>query len=356
MAEAIAPDPDKLNKMVEQFVRDLGAVMHGASIVIGEKLGLYLALNVPEGRTSAELAKATQTSERFVREWLAAQAVSGYVNYDASTQRFSLSPEQAFVLTNEKGPAYFPGAFLLASATYRDEARILDAYRTGKGVGWHERDANLFVGTSKFFRPNYVGNLVGSWLPALEGVVPRLEKGARVADVGCGYGSSTLLMAEAYPRSEFFGYDYHDGSIKAARYYAALDRAVERVHFDVASAQEFSGGPYDLVTLFDCLHDMSDPIGAAKRVKANLKPDGTWMVVEPAAGESLTENMNPVGRVYYSASSNICTPASLFEPNGMGLGAQASTAQLRGVAEKGGFTKFRLAAQTPFNRVFEIRP
>jgi SAM-dependent methyltransferase len=356
MAAATEPNPEKVNLLLNQFVADLGAVMHGATVVIGEKLGLYVALNVPGGRTSAELAKATETSERFVREWLAAQAASGYVTFDAGANKFFLTPEQAFVLTNEKGPAYFPGAFLLASASYRDEARLVDAYRTGKGVGWHQRDENLFVGTSKFFRPNYVGNLVGSWLPALEGVVPKLEKGARVADVGCGYGSSTLLMAAAYPRSEFFGYDYHDGSIKAARYYAALERAVERVHFDVASAQQFSGGPYDLVTTFDCLHDMSDPVGAARQVRANLKPDGTWMVVEPAAGESLAENMNPVGRIYYSASSHICTPASLFEPNGMGLGAQASAAQLRGVAEKGGFTKFRLAAQTPFNRVFEIRP
>jgi SAM-dependent methyltransferase len=356
MTDLPQPNPEKLNQLLDQFVHDLGAVMHGSTIVIGEKLGLYVALNVPGGRTSTELAKATETNERLVREWLAAQVTSGYVTYDAASERYSLTPEQAFVLTNEKGPAYFPGAFILASSNYRDEARIIDAYRSGKGVGWHQRDENLFIGTSKFFRPNYVGNLVGSWLPALEGVVPKLESGARVADVGCGYGSSTLLMAEAYPRSEFFGFDYHAGSIQAARYYAALERAVERVHFDVSSAQEFPGPRYDLVTLFDCLHDMSDPVGAAKRVHANLKPDGTWMVVEPAAGESLKENMNPVGRIYYSASSVICTPASLFEPGGAGLGAQASAAKLKEVAKAGGFTRFRLAAQTPFNRVFEIRP
>ena len=355
MGAETALDPEKLNRFLEQFVRDLGAAMHGSTVVIGEKLGLYVALNVPGGRTSAELAQATETNERFVREWLAAQAASGYAMYDAHSGRYSLSPEQAFALTNEKGPAYFPGAFFVASANYRDEARILDAFRSGRGVGWHERDENLFIGTAKFFRPNYVGNLVGSWLPALEGVVPRLEKGVRVADVGCGYGSSTLLMAAAFPRSEFFGYDYHKGSIEAARYYAALERAEQRVHFDVASAQAFSG-KYDLVTFFDCLHDMSDPVGAARQVHANLTPDGTWMLVEPAAGETISENLNPVGRVYYSASSTICTPASLFEPTGAGLGAQASAAQLKEVARAGGFTRFRLAAQTPFNRVFEIRP
>ncbi|HXQ94753.1 MAG TPA: class I SAM-dependent methyltransferase [Thermoplasmata archaeon] len=356
MQATAEPNPEKINQLVEQFVKDLGAVMHGSTVVIGEKLGLYTGLKVPGGRTSAELAKATETSERFIREWLAAQLASGYVSHDAKTGRFFLSPEQAFVLTDEKGPAYFPGAFILASANYRDEARVLDAFRSGHGVGWHERDANLFVGTSKFFRPNYVGNLIGSWLPALDGIVTKLEKGAKVADVGCGYGSSTLLMAQAFPRSEFFGFDYHKGSVEAARYLAAEERAVERVHFDVATAQAFPGENYDLVTFFDCLHDMSDPVGAAKRVRATLTSDGTWMVVEPAAGESLAENMNPVGRVYYSASSMICTPASLSQAGGAGLGAQASAAQLTEVAKAGGFTRSRIAAKTPFNRVFEFRP
>lgn len=356
MSETAAPDPEKLNALLGQFVQDLGAVMHGSTVVVGEKLGLYVALRHPGGRSSKELAEATGTSERFIREWLAAQVVSGYVNHDPSADKYYLTPEQQFVLTDEKGPAYFPGAFVLASANYRDERRIEDAYRSGRGVGWHERDDNLFIGTSKFFRPNYVGNLLSGWIPALEGVRAKLESGARVADVGCGYGSSTLLMAQAFPRSRFFGFDYHKGSVEAARLYAALERAVERVHFEVASAQEFPGPAYDLVTFFDCLHDMSDPVGAARRVRQNLTPDGTWMVVEPAAGESLAENMNPVGRVYYSASSMICTPASLSQPNGAGLGAQASAHQLRAVSEAGGFTRFRLATQTPFNRVFEIRP
>lgn len=351
-----APDPEKLNRLVERFVQDFGSALHASTVVIGEKLGLYVALNVPGGRTSVELAQATGTSERMIREWLAAQAASGYVSHDATSGKFYLTPEQAFVLTDEKGPAYFPGAFLLVSSNFRDEYRILDAYRSGKGVGWHQRDENLFVGTAKFFRPNYVANLVSAWLPALEGVVPKLEKGAKVADVGCGYGASTLLMAAAYPRSQFFGFDYHAGSIEAARYFTALERAVERVHFEVASAQEFPGSGYDLVAFFDCLHDMSDPVGAAKRVRQTLAPDGTWMLVEPYAGESLTENLTPVGRAFYSASSMICTPASLFDPNGAGLGAQASAAQLKDVVSAGGFTRFRLAAQTPFNRVFEVRP
>lgn len=355
-APFVAPDPDKLNIVLDQFVHDLGAVMHGSTVVLGEKLGLYIALNVKGGMSSEELAKATDTDERFVREWLAAQVASKYVSYDMATSKYFLNPEQAFVLTNEKGPAYFPGAFLVAAANYHDEGRLLDAYRSGHGIGWHERNENLFVGTAKFFRPNYVGNLVSGWLPALEGMVPKLQKGARVADVGCGYGSSTLLMAEAYPNSEFWGFDYHKGSIDAARLYAALDRAVARVHFDVASAQEFPGSNYDLVCFFDCLHDMSDPVGAAKQVRKNINADGTWMIVEPAAGESLSENLNPVGRIYYSASSTICTPASMSDPHGAGLGAQASSAQLKEVVKAGGFTRFRLAAQTPFNRVFEARP
>jgi SAM-dependent methyltransferase len=350
-----APDPDKLNALIGQFIQDLGATMHGSTVVLGEKLGLYVALRHPGGLRSTELAAATGTSERFVREWLAAQVVSKYVSYDATSDRYYLTPEQEFVLADETGPAYFPGAFILASANYRDEGRIVDAYRSGRGIGWHERDENLFVGTSKFFRPNYVGNLVSGWIPALEGVAAKLEAGARVADVGCGYGSSTLIMAQAFPRSEFFGFDYHKGSVEAARLRASVERAVERVHFDTASAQDFPGPAYDLVTFFDCLHDMSDPVGAARQVRKNLLPGGTWMVVEPAAGESLAENMNPVSRVFYSASSMICTPASLSDPNGAGLGAQASSRQLREVAEQGGFTQFRLAANTPFNRVFEIR-
>lgn len=356
MSETRKLDPAKLDQFIGKFVQDLGAAFHGSTVVLGEKLGLYKALNVDGGLTAAELAQRTETHERFVREWLSAQVAAGWVNFEAGTDRFYLTPEQAFALTDEKSPAYFPGAFLIASSTYVDAGRTLDAFRSGKGVGWHERSADLFEGTNKFFRPNYVGNLVSGWLPALDGVVSRLEKGARVADVGCGFGSSTLLMAAAFPRSEFFGYDYHKGSIDAARSQAALERAVERVHFDVARAESFPGRAYDLVTFFDCLHDMSDPVGAARHVHSTLKPDGVWMVVEPFAGDSLVANQTPVGRVFYSASTMICTPASLSEPGGAGLGAQASEAQLRKIAEAGGFTRFRRSSETPFNRVYEIRP
>jgi len=351
-----SPDPEKLNQFVGQFVHDLGAAMHGATIVVGEKLGLYRALNVPGGRTPKQVADLTETSERFVREWLSAQAAAGYVNHDAASGRFWLTPEQAFTLTDEAGTAYFPGAFLVVSAAYKDEPRILEAFRSGKGVGWHQRNEDLFSGTSKFFRPNYLANLVPSWLPALHGMVPRLEKGARVADVGCGFGSSTLLMAAAFPRSEFFGYDYHGHSINSARSAAALERAAERVHFEVATAQDYPGSDYDLVATFDCLHDMSDPVGAARHIRSTLKPDGTWMVVEPFAGEHLDENLTPVGRVFYSASTMICVPASLYDPGGAALGAQASEARLQEVATQGGFTRFRRSSETPFNRVFEIRP
>ncbi|MGA8537797.1 MAG: class I SAM-dependent methyltransferase [Thermoplasmata archaeon] len=356
MTEPPKLDPEKLNQFIGKFVQDLGAAFHGSTVVLGEKLGLYKGLNVPGGRTPSELAQATETHERFVREWLSAQAASGWVSYDSRSGKFFLTPEQSFALTDEQSPAYFPGAYLIASSTYQDANRTVAAFKTGKGVGWHERSENLFEGTNKFFRPNYIANLVAGWLPALEGMVPRMKLGARVADVGCGFGSSTLLMAAAYPRSEFFGYDYHKGSIDAARSQAALDRAVERVHFEVARAQEYPGKEYDLVTFFDCLHDMSDPVGAARHVRSTLKPDGIWMVVEPFAGESLTANQTPVGRLYYSASTMICTPASLSEKGGAGLGAQASEAELRDVAKTGGFTRFRKTSETPFNRVFEIRP
>jgi SAM-dependent methyltransferase len=356
MTDTATPDPEKLNKFVGKFIGDLGAAVHGSTVVLGDRLGLYKALNVPGGLTSQELAERTETKERFVREWLSAQVASEYICFDAASGRFFLSPEQAFTLTNEAGPAFFPGAFYVAASAYKDEPKIVEAFQSGKGIGWHEHHPDLFSGTSKFFRPGYMVNLVPSWLPALEGIVPRLERGARVADVGCGFGHSTLLMAAAFPKSEFFGFDYHAFSIDAARSGAALERAVERVHFEVATAQKFPGKDYDLITFFDCLHDMADPVGAARHVRATLKPDGVWMVVEPFAGDSLSENITPVGRTFYSASTMICTPAALSEDGGAGLGAQASDRQIRAVAEAGGFSRFRRATETPFNRIFEIRP
>lgn len=350
-----AVDPEKLNQFVGKFVADFGSSLHGATIVIGERLGLYRALGHPGGLTSAELAKKTGTHERFVREWLSAQAAAGYVNFSAKDNKFFLSPEQKFALTDETGPVYLPGAFLLVQATYRDEPKIRSAFQTGRGVGWHEHSEELFEGTSKFFRPNYKANLLPSWLPALEGVVGKLEKGAHVADVGCGFGSSTILMAQAFPRSTFVGFDYHPASIHGARALAEEERAVERAKFEVATAQSYPGKDYDLVTFFDCLHDMNDPGGAARHVKETLKPDGTWMVVEPFANAHLAENLNPIGRAFYSASTMLCTPAAV-ENGGAGLGAQASDDQLKAVAKEAGFSRFRRAAETPFNRVFEIRP
>lgn len=356
MTETPQLDMDKLNEFLGRFVHDLGAALHGSTVVVGEKLGLYKGLHVPGGRTSAELAEATGTHERFVREWLAVQVASGWIEHEPSTGKFYLTPEQAFALTDENSPAYFPGAYLVASSTYQDQNRTIQAFRSGQGVGWHERSENLFEGTNKFFRPNYLGNLVPSWLPALDGMAARMEKGARVADVGCGFGSSTLLMAAAFPRSEFFGFDYHRPSIDAARSRAALERAVERVHFDVARAQDYPGKELDMVCFFDCLHDMADPKGAARHVRSTLKDDGIWMVVEPFAGGSLEENRTPVGRVFYGASTMICTPAGLSEAPAAGLGAQASDDALRAIAEAGGFSRFRRSSVTPFNRVFEIRP
>ncbi|MCI4323418.1 MAG: class I SAM-dependent methyltransferase [Thermoplasmata archaeon] len=350
------PDPEKLNAFVGRFVADLGASFHGATIVLGEKLGLYKALAGADGLTSEELARKTATAERFVREWLAAQVASGYVSWEARKQRYYLTPEQEFTLTNENGPAYFPGAFFVAASMYRDEPKILEAFRTGTGVDWPDHDHDLFVGTNKFFRPNYLANLISGWLPALDGVVTRLEEGGRVADVGCGFGSSTRLMAQAYPNSDFVGFDYHAGSIRAAQEIAVREGLSARTRFEVARAQDFPGQDLDLVTFFDCLHDMADPVGAVRHARQSLNDEGTLMVVEPMAGNSLDENINPVGRVFYSASTMICTPASMAQPNGAGLGAQTGDDAFREIGRTAGFTRFRRAAETPFNRVLEFRP
>ncbi len=278
------------------------------------------------------------------------------MEYDAKTKHYSMTPEQTFALTNENGPVFLPGAFYIVSSVYKDQRKIAEAIRTGKGLGWHEHHVDLFQGTKRFFRPGYVANLVSSWLPSLDGVVAKLEKGARVADVGCGLGASTIIMAKAFPKSEFIGYDYHTESIEWARNDAVTEVVSKNTDFEVAQAKGFSGKNFDLVTFFDCLHDMGDPVGAAKHVRQALKPDGTWMVVEPAAGETVEANLNPVGRVFYNASLQICVPSSLAQEVGAGLGAQASDASLAEVFRAGGFTKVRKAITTPFNRVFEVRP
>jgi 2-polyprenyl-3-methyl-5-hydroxy-6-metoxy-1,4-benzoquinol methylase len=348
---------DKLNALLGRFVGDLGATMHAGSIVIGEKLGLYKAMATPNERvTAAELAKKTDTNERYVREWLNANAASGYVEYDADNDSYYLTDEQAFVLTSEDNAAYLPGAFILATSALKAVPKMIDRFKTGEGLGWHEHDSDLFCGTELFFRPGYIANLIGSWLPALDGVEGKLNAGAKVADVGCGLGASTILMAQAFPNSEFVGFDYHDKSIEKARERAKAAGVDGNIKFEVAASKEFPGDGYDLVTFFDCLHDMGDPVGAATHVRKVLKDDGTWMIVEPFANDTVQENLNPVGRVYYSASTIICTPASRSQEVGLGLGAQAGEARLRDVATQGGFSKFRRATETPFNLVLEARP
>jgi SAM-dependent methyltransferase len=350
-------DSTKLDAFIGKAVTDLGATFHAGLVVIGDKLGLYKAMAGAGPMSPAELAARTHTDERYVREWLSAQAASGYVTYDPGTRRFELPPEQAFALANPDGPVFFPGAMQLALATLRAEPRLIERFRTGKGLGWHEHDPELFHGTERFFRPNYVANLVTSWIPALDGVEEKLRQGAVVADVGCGHGASTILMANAYPQSRFIGFDYHQESIQQAREAAERAGVSDRVTFEAASAKDYPGeSKFDLVTFFDCLHDMGDPTGAAAHVLRTLEADGTWMIVEPFADDRLENNLNPVGRVYYSASTMICTPASKSQEVGLALGAQAGEARLRDVVMKGGFTRFRRAAETPFNLVLEARP
>ena len=346
-------DPTKLDAFMGKAVLDMGAAIHAALIVIGDKLGLYKAMAGAGPMTSAELAAKTKTSERYIREWLHANAASGYVLYHADAKTFELPSEQAFAMTTID----LPGAFHIVSACFKDEPKITQAFRTGEGVGWHEHDANLFFGTERFFRPNYEQNLLSSWLPSLDGIPGKLAQGAAVADVGCGHGASTMLMARAFPKSRFAGFDYHSGSIEYARHVAGREGLLDQISFEVASAKSFpSNGGYDLVTFFDCLHDMGDPTGAAKHVLSSLKPDGTWMIVEPFANDTPEENHNPVGRIYYSASTMLCTPASLAQEVGAALGAQAGEDRIRTVVTDAGFTRFRRAAQTPFNLVYEARP
>jgi SAM-dependent methyltransferase len=356
MATAPAPlDMDKLNAFIGQFVGDLGAAVHAGMVVIGDKLGLYKAL-ATGAMTSAELAAKTKTDERYVREWLASQAAGGYITYDEKQNKFSLNAEQAFTLANEDSPAYLPGAFELAVGSLAAVPRIADSFRSGAGMGWHEHDAGVFHGCERFFRPGYAANLVSAWIPALHGVREKLEKGARVADVGCGKGASTILMAKAFPKSQFFGFDYHDKSIEGARDSANRQGLADRITFEVVKAKEYPGQDYDLVTVFDCLHDMGDPVGAARHVLQTLTKDGTWMIVEPFAHDDLKNNLNPVGRVFYSFSTLLCTPSSRSQEVALCLGAQAGESRIQRVVISAGFTRFRRAAETPFNIVYEARP
>ena len=356
MAATQTIDQDKLDQFMGQFVGDLGACITAPLILIGDKLGLYKAMADGEPVTPAELAERTGCRERYIREWLCQQAASNYVEYDAGTETFRLPPEQALALADEDSPAFIPGAFQLIASTIKDEPHIAERFRSGEGFGWHEHDHDLFQGTERFFRPGYLANLVESWLPSLDGVVAKLEAGARVADIGCGHGASTILMAQAYPSSTFTGSDYHEASIETARRAAERAGVSDRVTFEVASAATFGGGPYDLVCVFDALHDMGDPAGAARHVRTQLAEDGTWMVVEPFANDAVEDNLNPVGRIFYGGSTMLCTPASLSQDVGLALGAQAGQARLTEVLNEGGFTRVRRSAETPFNLVLEARP
>jgi SAM-dependent methyltransferase len=346
---------ERLNAFMGKVLGDVGAAANAPLIRIGDRLGIYKALAASGAVTPRQLAEATSTAERYIREWLSAQAASGYVDYDPVTKTFSMNAEQTLVFANEDSPVFLASVGDLISAMVTDEPKIADAFRSGKGVGWNERSECLFCGTARFFRTTYKHHLLQDWLPALEGVVAKLERGATVADVGCGHGVSTLLMAKQFPKSRFHGFDAHPGSIEAARQTAAADGAANAA-FAVETAKTFPAAGYDLVCFFDCLHDMGDPVGALKHVRETLAPDATCLLVEPFAGDRLEDNLNPVGRVYYAASTMVCTPASLSQEVGLALGAQAGEARLREVAAAAGFARFRRAAETPFNLILEARP
>ncbi len=337
-------------------VSEMGAAMNVPLVVIGDKLGLYKAMAGAGPVTSAELAAKTGTTERYVREWLSAQAAGGFISYEAAADRYTLAPEQALALADESSPVFLPGFFQLMEATIKSIPKITEAFRSGSGVGWHEHDHGLFVGTERFFRPNYRGHLITEWIPALGDTAAKLTAGARVADVGCGLGTSTILMARAFPKSTFVGFDYHPGSIELAREAAKKGGVSDRVKFEVAKAKDYPGKGFQLVTFFDCLHDMGDPEGAARHVRETLDANGSWMIVEPFAHDKLEDNLNPIGRLFYAASTMLCTPASLSQEVGLGLGAQAGEGRLSKILKSAGFTRVRRAAETPFNIVLEARP
>jgi 2-polyprenyl-3-methyl-5-hydroxy-6-metoxy-1,4-benzoquinol methylase len=349
-------DQTKLQAFVGQVVTDVAATFSAGLVVIGEQLGLYKTMAGAGPLSSGELASRTGLSERYVREWLGNQVASGYVTYDPTTQCYLLPDEHALVLADDSSPVYLPGAFYLAASTLQDEPQISQAFRTGEGVGWHEHNHGVFEGVKRLFRPSYTAFLTTTWIPALSGVEAKLKAGAHVADVGCGLGASTIIMAQAYPNSTFIGFDYHDASIMEARNAAHAAGISDRVTFEIASAKNYPGHGYDLVTFFDCLHDMGDPVGAARHVRQSLAADGTWMIVEPFANDRLEDNINPVGRTYYAASTMLCTPSSLAQETGLALGAQAGEARLREVVTQGGFRRFHRATETPFHLVLEARP
>jgi len=349
-------DEGKLNQFIGQMLGDLGGALSVSMVRIGDRLGLYRALHANGPMTPAELATRANVAERYAREWLSHQAASGYLSYDPAKGGFTLPPEQALVFAESDSPVYMQGAFDLAMAMMENQALVEPAFRTGKGVSWGDQSQCLFCAVGRFFRPGYHNNLVASWLPALDGVTARLERGAVVADIGCGHGFSTIVMAKAFPSSIFVGYDFHPKSVEQAREHARQHGVTANTRFELGLASDFPGKDLDLVTFFDCLHDMGDPVGAARHVKQTLKPDGRWMIVEPVADDRLEGNLNPVGRLYYAASTLICIPTSLDQPVGAALGAQAGFARLSSVIREGGFREVRKAAETPFNMILEAQP
>jgi SAM-dependent methyltransferase len=347
-----------IDEFVGKFATDLASVLHGATVVVGDRLGLYKAMAAIGPCTAAGLAEHTGFDERYLQEWLNAQAASDYCHYDPADGTYQLDETQQSCLADEAHPAFMAGGMAVASSLHKDEEKVAVAFRSGAGVGWHEHHDDLFVGTERFFRPGYVANLDSSWIPALDGVEAKLHAGGRVADVGCGHGSSTVLLAQSYPSSTIFGFDYHSKSIDVARKRAADAGVADRVTFDAAAADAFGGSGYDLVCIFDALHDMGDPVGALRHIRGALAEDGTLMLVEPNAGDTIEDNLNLVGRIFYSASSFICTPASRAQggEHAACLGAQAGEARLRRIAEEAGFTRVLRATETPFNIVLELRP
>lgn len=348
-------NPDKLNQLLGKMVNDLGAAASSALVLLGDRLGIYKALREAGPATSQQLAAHTGLAERYLREWLSNQAASGYIECDTATETFSISPEQIAVFADPESPAALTGGYYSLASLFIDEPKIADAFRTGRGVGWGEHHPCLFCGTARFFRPGYATHLIPEWIPALDGVKAKLEFGIQVADIGCGFGTSTLIMAKAFPKSHFVGIDIHPDSVRHAQEHAK-EQGLTNVEFVAAAAKDVPGKDYGLVTIFDALHDMGDPVGAAKHIRKILSDDGTWMIVEPMAGNSLAENMNPVSRVFYAFSTMICVPASLSQEVGLALGAQAGEKRLEAVVREGGFTRFRRASETPFNIILEARP
>ena len=355
MQSQTAFDEKKLNEFMIKAAGDVGSTYSAMLVIIGERLGLYKAMAELGSTTSAELANKTDTSERYVREWLANQAAGGYVTYNTTHGTYSLPPEQTMVLADENSPVYIHGAYQVIRSIFKDEDKFVEMFRTGKGLRWGEHHHDLFEGTARFYKASYIGNIVQSWIPSLDGVEQKLNEGVKVGDIGCGYGISTMIMAKAYPNSTFYGYDNHSPSIEKANEQAKREGAGNNIEFKVVSANESIGNDYDLLTFFDCLHDMGDPVGAMKYAKQSLKPGGTCMIVEPMANDKMEDNLNPLGRICYAASTLICVPNSLAD-NGPALGAQAGEKRTKEITEKAGFTKFRQATRTPFNIIYEVKP